>query len=209
VQRYTATQAGAALLPFIALMFLLSRWSGGLIGRFGPTRPLVVGPLIAACGFALLARAANGASYWSTFFPAVLVLGMGMAISVAPLTTTVMSSVPRERAGIASGINNAVSRIGGLLAIAAFGVVMVSVFNQSLDVRLDRLALTPHTRAAVDRQRPKLAAVETTDPRIRKAVAESLLAGYGVVLWICAGLAVGSSLTAAILIRAEEQGEQG
>jgi EmrB/QacA subfamily drug resistance transporter len=200
IQRYPATQAGAALLPLILLIFVLSRWSGGLVARYGAKLPLVIGPAIAGAGFALLAVPAVGGSYWITFFPAIVVLGIGMAVSVAPLTTTVMNSIPQSLAGTASGINNAASRIAGLLAIAALGFLLITEFNHDLDDRLDTLSLPSGIRQQIDSQRPKLAAIQTANVAAREAIAQSFITGFRTLLCVSVGLSLAASLSAAVFI---------
>jgi EmrB/QacA subfamily drug resistance transporter len=200
IQHYTATKAGAAFLPFVAIMFGLSRWAGGLVARYGSRLPLTVGPVVAAGGIALFAVAPQNGNYWAAFFPAVAVMGLGMAISVAPLTTTVMNAVPDFESGLASGVNNAVSRLASLLAVAAFGAVLVTVFNHSLDQRFSHLTLSPDVRVQADAARPQLAATHNPDPVVQQAITESFLSGYRAVIWIATGLAALSAITAWLLI---------
>src|SRR5262249_23191474 len=170
------------------LLFLLSRWSGGLVARYGARLPLVIGPLVAGVGYLLFLVPGVGGSYWLTFCPPVIVLGFGMAITVAPLTTTVMNSVPEHLAGVASGINNAVSRTAGLLSIAVLGILMFHGFNSALERNLSRLPVSTELRASIHEQRARLGAIEippSADPEsraaLRLAVAESFVAGFRLV----------------------------
>ena len=203
VQHYSPTAAGAVLLPFILIMSFLSRWSGGLVARYGPKATLVVGPTIASFGYLLFLVPEIGGNYWTNFFPPVVVLGLGMAITVAPLTTTVMNSISQNRAGIASGVNNAVARTASLVAIAVFGVVMLQLFKINLDRTLSRTNLPASVAESIRSQSSRLAAIGIpNDPNpgtqrlIRRAINESFVSGFRWVMFIGAALAAASAVTA-------------
>ncbi len=207
VQGYSATATGAAVLPLILLIFSLSRWSGGLVARYGSRLPLLVGPLVAALGFVLFAVPSIGGSYWKSFFPAVVILGLGMAITVAPLTTVVMDSVGQDRIGAASGINNAVARVAGVLAIAVLGIVMVNAFGSRLNHSLAHLSLTPGVLKTVESGEIKLAGLPVpaglnpaTTAVIKESIEEAFVSGFRIVMLICAGLSVASSAVAWLMI---------
>ncbi|MDM0110979.1 MFS transporter [Variovorax sp. J22R133] len=207
VQGYSATAAGGALLPFILILFALSRWSGQLVDRVGARLPLVIGPTIAAAGFALFAVPGTGANYWTGFFPAVSVLGLGMAVTIAPLTTTVMNSVGTDSAGLASGVNNAVSRVAAVLAIAVFGLLMAWAFNASLGDGLKSINASPEVVAFLDTQRVRLAEAGLpagTDAALAAALREQIhaafVSGFRWVMLMSAALALLSALSAWVWI---------
>jgi EmrB/QacA subfamily drug resistance transporter len=210
VQGYSTTAAGAAALPLILLVFLLSRWSGGLVARYGPRAPLIVGPLITAAGFALFAVPGTGARYWTAFFPAFIVLGFGFAISVAPLTTVVMNAVDQNRAGAASGINNAVARVAGVLAVAILGIVMVKLFSASLHHALANAQLPPGVLQYLRSNETKLAGLDPpqgldadTATLIQTSISRAFIFGFRAVALICAALAAASAAVAVQMIPAK------
>ncbi len=207
VQGYSPAEAGAAFLPFTIIVFALSRWAGGLVPRFGAKRPLIIGPLIVAVGFVLFALPDVGGSYWTTYFPAVVVLSLGMALVIAPLTTTVMGAVASSHSGTASGINNSVSRTAGLIAIAALNIVVVLVFSTHYDGNIAALHLPTGVQEALNAQRTRLAGVNipaglsaSTHAAVKGAIDQSFVAGFRVAMLISAALAVVSAVAAGLLI---------
>jgi len=211
VQGYSQTLAGFAFMPFVIILALLSRWAGKLVDRIGPRLPLIIGPLTTAAGFALLAlvgQTQGPMDYWTTFFPGVTLFGVGMGITVAPLTTTVMGAVPTHYSGTASGINNAVSRVASVLTIAVLGALALTAFRGNLAQAVAQIDLTAAERQAVAAQASQLgdAAVPaqiqgSAAGQVQQAIDTSFVDTYQLVLWFCAGMAALSSLSAALLIR--------
>ena len=210
VQHYSTTLTGAAALPMIVLMFLLSRWAGGLVAKVGPKLPLVVGPCVAAAGFALFLIPAEHAKYLTGFLPGFVVLGLGMSISVAPLTTVVMTSEVENRAGTASGINNAVSRAAGVLAIAVIGPVLVHSFSHTLQTMLH--GLPPNVLSELHAHVVDLGALsppagldESTKNTVQSAVAHSFVGAFRWAVVICVGLALASAAMALAMISGKRE----
>jgi EmrB/QacA subfamily drug resistance transporter len=212
VHDYSATAAGGSFLPFTVITFLMSRWAGGLITRYGARLPLTIGPVVAAAGFILLAVPGAEGSYWTTFFPAIVVLGLGMSLVIAPLTTTALNSVAGSHSGLASGVNNAVSRTAGLLAIPVLGIFVFLVFSGSLDTHVRDLDLSPRAQQQLEAEKVDLGGAEVppgisgkTAEEIETAVDLSFLKGFRLAMYIAAGSALASAVAAAIMIEGKDR----
>ncbi len=210
VHGYAPAAAGAALLPFIVTMFLASRWSGGLVARTGARLPLTAGALLCACAYGAFALPGTGGSYWATFFPAVMLLGLGGVLFVAPVTTVVMTSVGDAHAGLASGVNNAVSRTGGLLAIAVLGILAGSAYARAFAAQTPALELNAATRAAFAHDRTaaiagKLGAELTAPVRARAIAAarSAYVTGFRATMIACACIALLAAAIAALGVSAQ------
>jgi hypothetical protein len=174
---YTPVQAGLALLPLTVMMFTLSRRFGALADRLGPHRFMAGGPIIGAAGLLLLMRTGADANYLTELLPGIIVFGLGLAMTVAPLTATVLGAVEPGHSGLASGVNNAVARVATLIAIAAIGAVVAASFQAHLDGQLRAQPLTAQTRAAVaeNRARPLVTNVQNVPPAQRQVVHSALV----------------------------------
>jgi EmrB/QacA subfamily drug resistance transporter len=211
VHGYSATAAGSAFLPFVIITFLMSRWAGGLVTRYGARLPLIIGPVIAATGFILFAIPGTEGSYWTTFFPAIVVLGFGMSFVIAPLTTTALNSVEGRHSGLASGVNNAVSRSAGLLAIPILGIFVFLVFSASLDAQVATLDLSQGAHQQLEAQKVNLGAAQVPEglgdetAAVQRAIRESFVAGFRVAMFVAVGLALASAVAAGIMIEGKGQ----
>jgi EmrB/QacA subfamily drug resistance transporter len=212
VHGYSATAAGSAFLPFIMITFVMSRWAGGLVTRYGAKLPLMIGPTIAAAGFVMYALPGTEGFYWTTFFPAVVVQGFGMALVIAPLTTTALNSVSGRHSGLASGVNNAVSRTASLLAIPVLGIFVFVAFSSSLDARVAELNLSQGALQQLEAEKVDLGGAEApegldseTAAAVERAVDEAFVAGFRVAMFVAAGLALASAVAAATMIEGKGQ----
>src|SRR5215218_5265825 len=209
VHGYSAFVTGSVFLPFVAMALLLGRLSGRICARFGARVPLMVSSLAAAVGFVLFALpGAEHGSYWTSFFPAMVVQGFGMALIITPLTTVALGSVEGEHSGLASGVNNAAARVAAPLAVAVLSVFVYGAFSANLEARLDSMNLpSSEVRSELEAAKADLGAAEApkgvdagTAAHFERAVEESFVAGFRTVMLVCVGLALASALAAALLV---------
>ncbi|MBV9269882.1 MAG: MFS transporter, partial [Candidatus Eremiobacteraeota bacterium] len=194
VYDYSVTAASFAFLPFILIVAVLSRTAGALSVRYGARSMIVVGTIFAGLGFGALGVLQHMGTYWSAFLPGAVLLGFGMSITVTPLTNGVMETATPEHMGMASGFNNAVSRIAGMLAIAALGAILVATFNSRLDKRLASSSVQVAQRRQIDAQRDRLAGAQIADRLGRKIVRDSYADGFTVISVVSALLAFGATV---------------
>ncbi|HSG31109.1 MAG TPA: MFS transporter [Thermodesulfobacteriota bacterium] len=204
IQGYSATQAGAAFLPLLIILFLLSRWSGSIVDKYGAKPPLVIGPIISAVGYLMLTEIDMSISnYWNSFLPAMIVLGLGMSATIAPLTTAVMNAANVEHSGVASGINNSVGRIAGVLSIAVLGLFMFTTFSGNINKELQTSSLPAEIKESIANQTTKLAAMsisdeldENTRSQIKQIINKSYNSSFILIMYLITGLALLSSFVA-------------
>jgi hypothetical protein len=200
IQGYSPLEAGASLLPISIILGTFSGWAGGLVSKYGAKIPLIVGPLIVAGAFLYITQIGIGGSYWTTIFPAVLIMAIGLTIVFAPLSTTVMSSAPMRLSGTASGVNNALISTANVLFVSLLGVVALQAFSAAVDHRIEPLELPALVRAQIEDETVKLA--NATAPvslnSSQQAAVNSIfdlafVDAFKVLMLFCAGLSVASA----------------
>jgi EmrB/QacA subfamily drug resistance transporter len=213
VHDYSATAATSALVPFAVITFVMGRWAGGLVTRYGEKLPLMVGPALAAAGFILFALPGVGGSYWTTYFPAVVVLGFGMSLVFGPLSIAILNAVEEEQTGLGSGVNRAVQRTAKVLGLAVLAFLVLAAFDNSLDARVNSLDLTPGQEAALRAEEANLGAAHILgkgtsggdSAAIDRAVDHAFLSAFRFAMFISAGMALTSAIAAALLIQGKRK----
>jgi len=208
VQHYSALHTGAAFLPFAVIVGVLSRWAGGMSDRFGARRLLIVGSLTTSAGLALFALPGIGGSYWSTFFPPMATVGLGMALSGTPLTTIVLNAVAPTEVGIASGVNGTFARVASLLAVSVVGVLMLALFARAIDGRAAIASLPPSLRQELASVRQTLAGADLPESvqghdrmLLERFVAEAFVSSFRSVVGVSAGVALATTLATVLSVR--------
>jgi EmrB/QacA subfamily drug resistance transporter len=219
IEVHDITAATGALVPFAVITAVMGRWAGGLVTRYGEKLPLVVGPVLAATGFILFAVPGLGGSYWTTYFPAVVVLGIGMSLVFGPLSVAILNAVESEHSGLGSGVNRSVQRTAKLLGLAVLAFLLLAAFDNSLDTRVDALDLPPSQKAALQAEQVNLGANDilkgaSSEDRIAvdHAVDQAFINAFRLAMVVSAGMALTSAAAAALLIqgkRDDEPGESG
>jgi EmrB/QacA subfamily drug resistance transporter len=208
VAGWSALEAGTAMLPTTIVMFALSRYAGRLADRYGPRMLMGGGPLVATAGLLLLQRVDADPDYVTDLLPAVVIFSVGLSLTVAPLTATVLADADEYNAGVASGVNNAIARVAALLGVAAIGAVVAAQFSSSLDARIDERSLSPPARAAVEQARLQtLARVEPAGAPaperalVARATEEASVTAFHVGIGIAAALVAGGGVLGLVGIR--------
>ena len=216
VQGYTQLQSGLTFLPFTIMMISLARFAGGLADKFGPRLLLICGPAAAGAGLLMLSfikQTTGPGDYWTTFFPGVIIFGLGVSFTVAPLTTAVMGSVSDHFSGTASGVNNAVSRIAGVFANAIFGALAVLFFSGALQPKLKEVNLNHQQKQEIMAQSSNLGnahvpqGITTDEQAMKKMFHESFISAHAKIMRTSAGLAFLGALMGAVFIKKSGKSE--
>jgi Major Facilitator Superfamily len=214
VHGYSATAATGALVPFAVITFVMGRWAGGLVTRYGEKLPLMVGPVLAAAGFVLFAVPGVGGSYWTTYFPAVVVLGIGMSLVFGPLSIAILNAVEEEHSGLGSGVNRSVQRTAKLLGLAVLAFLVLATFDNSLDASVNALDLSPGQKVALRAEEVNLGADHILEGArgedkvaIDRAVDHAFLSAFRFAMFVSAGMALASAIAAALLLQGK--GKEG
>ncbi len=201
---YNAIQTAFATLPIILCIVVLSRFGTALAARIGTRLVLTIGPAVAGCGFFLIGLLEPRASYVAGFFPGILAVGLGMGITVAPLTSAVIAAVKPQHVGAASGINNAVSRIAALLAVAALTAALAAAFNARMQHNLDAMHASTMQRAAATQQADRLGGARYPGAALQNATRDAFEHGFILVATTCAALAFLAAATSLLGIHDAE-----